>query len=238
MIDEINKIIEDQRRPKLLLHSCCAPCSSFVLQYLSQFFEIEVYFFNPNIHPEKEYLRRLKEQIRLVDEMGSSRCESSNPQLVGNGLTYQVIDSGHQSHLFYESIKGYEKLGEGSERCFKCFELRLEATAMYAKAHDFDYFSTTLTISPMKNAAKLNELGLLAEAKHGIKYLQSDFKKNNGYKTSVELSKKYDLYRQHYCGCAFSMGDLAKQSSTSGIKKESQERLKKREESKCETCQG
>ena len=190
MLDEISQITKENRRPKLLLHSCCAPCSSFVLQTLSQYFELDVYFFNPNIHPEKEYLRRLEEQIRLVEEMG---------------LTYQVIGPDHDSHLFYEAIKGCERLGEGSERCFKCFDLRLDKAAEYAAAHGFEYFTTTLTISPMKNAAKLNELGEKAGQKYNVKFLNSDFKKNNGYKCSVELSKKHDLYRQHYCGCAFSV---------------------------------
>ena len=187
MLDEIEKITSEAKRPKLLLHSCCAPCSSFVIEYLSTYFEMEVYFFNPNIHPEKEYLRRLDEQIRMVEEMG---------------LTYQVIGPEHQSELFYQAVKGCERLGEGSERCVRCFDLRLEKAAEYASTNGFDYFTTSLTISPMKNAAKLNELGEAAGLKYGVKFLNSDFKKNNGYKRSIELSKQYDLYRQHYCGCA------------------------------------
>ena len=190
MLDEIEKITSEAKRPKLLLHSCCAPCSSFVIEYLSTYFEMEVYFFNPNIHPEKEYLRRLDEQIRMVEEMG---------------LTYQVIGPEHQSELFYQAVKGCERLGEGSERCVRCFDLRLEKAAEYASTNGFDYFTTSLTISPMKNAAKLNELGEAAGLKYGVKFLNSDFKKNNGYKRSIELSKQYDLYRQHYCGCAFSI---------------------------------
>ena len=190
MLDEIERMTSEEKRPKLLLHSCCAPCSSFVIEYLSTYFEMEVYFFNPNIHPEKEYLRRLDEQIRMVEEMG---------------LNYQVIGPEHQSELFYEAVKGCERLGEGSERCVRCFDLRLEKAAEYAAAHGFEYFTTSLTISPMKNAAKLNELGEAAGLKYGVKFLNSDFKKNNGYKRSIELSKQYDLYRQHYCGCAFSI---------------------------------
>ncbi len=190
MLDEIERMTSEEKRPKLLLHSCCAPCSSFVIEYLSTYFEMEVYFFNPNIHPEKEYLRRLDEQIRMVEEMG---------------LTYQVIGPEHQSELFYQAVKGCERLGEGSERCVRCFDLRLEKAAEYASTNGFDYFTTSLTISPMKNAAKLNELGEAAGLKHGVKFLNSDFKKNNGYKRSIELSKQYDLYRQHYCGCAFSI---------------------------------
>ena len=190
MLDEIERMKSEGKRPKLLLHSCCAPCSSFVIEYLSTYFEMEVYFFNPNIHPKKEYLRRLDEQIRMVEEMG---------------LNYQVIGPEHQSELFYEAVKGCERLGEGSERCVRCFDLRLEKAAEYAAAHGFEYFTTSLTISPMKNAAKLNELGEAAGLKYGVKFLNSDFKKNNGYKRSIELSKQYDLYRQHYCGCAFSI---------------------------------
>lgn len=190
MLDEIERMTSEEKRPKLLLHSCCAPCSSFVIEYLSTYFEMEVYFFNPNIHPKKEYLRRLDEQIRMVEEMG---------------LTYQVIGPEHQSELFYQAVRGCERLGEGSERCVRCFDLRLEKAAEYAAAHGFEYFTTSLTISPMKNAAKLNELGEAAGLKYGVKFLNSDFKKNNGYKRSIELSKQYDLYRQHYCGCAFSI---------------------------------
>ena len=190
MLDEIERMTSEEKRPKLLLHSCCAPCSSFVIEYLSTYFEMEVYFFNPNIHPEKEYLRRLDEQIRMVEEMG---------------LTYQVIGPEHQSELFYQAVKGCERLGEGSESCVRWFDLRLEKAAEYASTNGFDYFTTSLTISPMKNAAKLNELGEAAGLKHGVKFLNSDFKKNNGYKRSIELSKQYDLYRQHYCGCAFSI---------------------------------
>ena len=187
---KLKEVTSEGKRPKLLLHSCCAPCSSFVIEYLSTYFEMEVYFFNPNIHPKKEYLRRLDEQIRMVEEMG---------------LNYQVIGPEHQSELFYEAVKGCERLGEGSERCVRCFDLRLEKAAEYAAAHGFEYFTTSLTISPMKNAAKLNELGEAAGLKYGVKFLNSDFKKNNGYKRSIELSKQYDLYRQHYCGCAFSI---------------------------------
>ncbi len=190
MLDEIDKITKEGRRPKLLLHSCCAPCSSFVIDYLSNYFEMEIYFFNPNIHPKNEYMRRLDEQIRMVEEMG---------------LNYHVIGPDHQSELFYAAVRGCERLGEGSERCVKCFDIRLDKAAEYAAAHGFDYFTTSLTISPMKNAAKLNELGEVSGLKHRIRFLNSDFKKNNGYKRSIELSKQYNLYRQHYCGCAFSI---------------------------------
>ncbi len=192
MLGEIKNIEEQGVKPKLLLHSCCAPCSTYVLQYLSNFFNIEIYFFNPNIFPKEEFLNRLKEQIRLVKEMG---------------LNYKVIDEDYNANEFYSTVKGVENLGEGSVRCHKCFSLRLEKCAIYAKKHDFDYFTTTLTISPLKNSKIINELGEQIGKKYNIKFLNSDFKKNNGYKTGVELSNQYELYRQNYCGCSFSKNE-------------------------------
>ena len=189
MLIEIDKIIDNNKKPTLLLHSCCAPCSSYVIEFLSQYFQIEVFFFNPNIYPENEYIKRLEEQIRLIKEMG---------------FNYKVVENKYESNLFYDSIRGYEKLGAGSKRCEKCFMLRLDKTAQYAKLNKFDYFTTTLTISPLKNAELINSIGEELENKYNVKFLNSDFKKNNGYKTSVELSKKYNLYRQNYCGCVFS----------------------------------
>ena len=189
MLDEIKQIQKKNKRPKLLLHSCCAPCSTYVIQTLSQHFDLEIYFFNPNIDPDAEYLRRLDEQIRLVEEMG---------------LAYQVIGLAHSPQSFYEAVKGLEALGEGTERCFSCFALRLKKTAIYAWEHQFDYFTTTLTISPLKNSSKLNEIGASLGKQYGVNYLPADFKKNNGYLHSTMLSKEYDLYRQDYCGCVFS----------------------------------
>lgn len=189
MLSEIDEIVKENKCPKLLLHSCCAPCSSYVIQVLSEYFDIEIFFFNPNIYPEEEYIKRLEEQIRLVKEMG---------------LNYNVVGTRHNSHLFYDAVKGYEKMGEGSERCYQCFRMRLDKTAEYAKSNGFDYFTTTLTISPLKNAAKINEIGMDLEKKYKVKFLNSDFKKNDGFKHSVDLSKKYNLYRQNYCGCVFS----------------------------------
>ncbi|MGO5066953.1 MULTISPECIES: epoxyqueuosine reductase QueH [unclassified Clostridium] len=203
MLDEINKILKDNKKPKLLLHSCCAPCSSYVLKFLSQYFYIEVFFFNPNIYPEEEYIKRLEEQIRLIKEME---------------LNYKVIGTEHKSHLFYDAVEGYEKMGEGSERCYNCFELRLNKAAEYAKLKGFDYFTTTLTISPLKNAEKINEIGLKLEKKYNIKFLNSDFKKNNGYKCSVDLSKEYNLYRQNYCGCIFSQQEYIDRINNKKIK--------------------
>lgn len=199
MLDEIKTNAKLKSKPKLLLHSCCAPCSSYVIKFLSEYFELEIFFFNPNIYPEIEYSKRLKEQIRLVKEMG---------------FNYKVIENKHQSKLFYDAVRGYEELGEGSDRCFKCFELRLRETASYAKDNNFDYWTTTLTISPMKNARKINEIGMKIGESYGVKFLNSDFKKNNGFKYSIDLSKEFDLYRQNYCGCVFSQKEAEFRNSS------------------------
>lgn len=215
MLSQLKSIQDAGRRPKVLLHSCCAPCSSSVLKLMSELCDLEIYFFNPNIYPEDEYMKRMKEQIRLVQEMG---------------LPYHVVETPHDAYLFYDAVKGYEKLGEGSERCFRCFRVRLEKAAKYAKGKDFDFFTTTLTVSPLKNTQKLNEIGQEVGEEFGVTFLHSDFKKNDGYKKSVELSKQYNLYRQNYCGCVFS-------------KKEREEQMARMEqneekEHKCETCGG
>lgn len=179
------------KTPSLLLHSCCAPCSSYVLEYLSQYFKITVLYYNPNIYPQDEFWKRLKEQKRLITEM-----KFANP--------VNVIDIGYDSKEFYSEVKGLENEPEGGNRCVECFKLRLEKTAQIAKENGFDYFTTTLTISPLKDEQVLNQIGKTIADKYGILYLFSDFKKKNGYKRSVELSKEYGLYRQNYCGCIFS----------------------------------
>ena len=195
---ELDKLIEklqkEQRVPRLLLHSCCAPCSSYVLEYLSNYFEITVFYYNPNIFPENEYTKRILEQQMLIGDMK---------------MKYPVsfLAGSYDRERFYEIAAGLEHLKEGGERCFKCYELRLEEAAKVAQDGGFDYFTTTLSISPMKNAEKLNELGKMIGKKYDIEYLQSDFKKKNGYKRSIELSKTYNLYRQDYCGCEFSFRD-------------------------------
>lgn len=190
----IDKITKEEITPTLFLHSCCAPCSSYVLYYLSNYFKITVFYYNPNISPEDEYKERVKEQIRLINEMP-----------VKNKVEF--IEGDYEPEVFYDMAKGMEDYKEGGERCFKCYELRLRKLAILAKKLGFDYFTTTLSISPLKNAAKLNEIGLSLENEYGIKYLLSDFKKKEGYKHSIELSKEYNLYRQNYCGCAFSKRD-------------------------------
>ncbi len=177
--------------PTLLLHSCCAPCSSAVLERLSRHFAITVLYYNPNITDESEYLMRIGEQKRLIESM-----KFQNP--VG------FVEGNYCPESFFETVKGLEKLPEGGERCFKCYALRLEEAAKFASEHGFDYFTTTLSISPLKNADKLNEIGQQMSKKYGVKHLPSDFKKNDGYKRSIELSKEYSLYRQNYCGCIFS----------------------------------
>lgn len=188
--------------PRLLLHSCCAPCSSAVLEYLSQHMKITVFYFNPNIFPEEEFLHRIEEQKRLIEELP---CK--NP--------VDFIEQGWQSERFYTAVKGLENLSEGGERCFACYRLRLEETARLAAEMGFDYFTTTLSISPYKNAEKLNEIGEELGTKYGVKHLPSDFKKRNGYKRSIELSTVYGLYRQDYCGCVYSKAEKNKREQLS-----------------------
>ena len=182
----------EQRVPTLLIHSCCAPCSSYVLEYLSQYFKITVFYYNPNIYPESEYTKRILEQQKLIRDMT---------------FRYPVsfLAGKYDKEKFYEMASGMEELKEGGARCMKCYEMRLSEAARQAAAGGFDYFTTTLSISPMKNAQKLNEIGVRVGADYGVEYLVSDFKKKNGYKRSIELSKEYGLYRQNYCGCEFSM---------------------------------
>ena len=194
----IGQLEKEKRVPKLLLHSCCAPCSSYVLEYLSKYFEITVFYYNPNIFPENEYTKRILEQQMLIQDMKFQHPVSF---LAGN----------YDRDRFREMAKGLEHLKEGGDRCFKCYELRLTESARIAKEAGFDYYTTTLSISPLKNAEKLNEIGNEVGAKYGVRYLQSDFKKKNGYKRSIELSNEYGLYRQDYCGCEYSYRDRQNQ---------------------------
>ncbi len=178
-------------KPKLLLHACCAPCSSYVIECLSNCFEITIYYYNPNIYPDSEYKRRLQELKRFLNEY-----------ITDNKI--ELIETTYDPNEYYNIVKGIENLGERSLRCKKCYEFRMKKAAIYAKENNFDYFTTTLSISPYKNSAWINEIGGKLESELGIKYLYSDFKKKNGYKRSLELSKKYNLYRQDYCGCIYS----------------------------------
>lgn len=191
----LDKIIEENQKqqnvPSLLMHSCCAPCSSYCLTYLAQYFRITIFYYNPNISPETEYKKRVKEQIRLIQSLD---------------VRYPIsfVEGTYEPEKFYEMAKGLEEVKEGGIRCFACYEMRQREAAYYAKEHGFDYFTTTLSVSPHKNAQKLNEIGLWLQEEVGVAYLVSDFKKKGGYLQSIELSKKYDLYRQDYCGCEFS----------------------------------
>ena len=201
---ELDKILENviksgQQGQKLLLHSCCAPCSSYCLEYLSKYFEITVFYYNPNITLEPEYRHRVEEQKRLLAALNE----------VGASYPISVIEGDYEPALFLETVKGLEKEPEGGARCEKCFRLRLSKTAQLAKELGVDYFTTTLTISPLKNAPLLNAIGEGMAKEVDIKWLPTDFKKKNGYKRSVELSAQYDLYRQDYCGCAFSKAEAA-----------------------------
>lgn len=177
--------------PRLLLHSCCAPCSSHCIEYLSNYFKITVFYYNPNISLEEEYRKRVEEQKRFIGEFPAK-------------YPVDFIEGDYDTESFYRISKGLEKCEEGGERCFKCYELRLNKAGEVAKSLGFDYFTTTLTISPLKNSIKLNEIGLLVQERYDIPYLLSDFKKKEGYKRSIELSKEYNLYRQNYCGCVYS----------------------------------
>lgn len=188
--EEMKKIISNlDDHNKLLLHSCCGPCSSSVIERLRDYFDITVIYYNPNIEPKEEYEKRKSEQLRLLNELG-----------------IKFMDIDYLNNEYHEKVKGYENEPENGLRCPLCFELRLDKTASKAKENNFDYFGTTLTVSPHKNSKIINEIGLKLEETHGVKFLLSDFKKEDGYKRSIELSKKYDLYRQDYCGCLYSKG--------------------------------
>ncbi|MCM1570026.1 MAG: epoxyqueuosine reductase QueH [Roseburia sp.] len=198
---ELEKILQGiETPPNLFLHSCCAPCSSYVLEYLCPCFRITVFYFNPNISSDEEYRRRAAEQKRLIAAYNKEK----------RGYPIAVVEGDYQPADFYTAVKGYEHLGEGSERCFRCFDLRLRETAFQAQKAGSDYFGTTLTISPLKNAVKLNEIGEALSREAGVRWLPSDFKKRNGFKRSTELSAEYGLYRQNYCGCSFSKEERMK----------------------------
>lgn len=191
----LDKTIEEQEKegkvPTLLLHSCCAPCSSYCIEYLSQFFKITIFYYNPNITEETEYRKRVEEQKRFLQQFHTKYPVS-------------FIEGNYDPKRFFEVAKGYETVPEGGERCFRCYEMRLREAGRVAKEGKFDYFTTTLSISPLKNAQKLNEIGERLSREWKVSYLFSDFKKKEGYKRSIALSAEYDLYRQDYCGCIFS----------------------------------
>lgn len=186
--EEMKKIVSSfDDKKTLLLHSCCGPCSSSVIERLKEYFDITVLYYNPNIEPKEEYEKRKSEQIRLLNE-----------------LNIKYMDIEYLNEEYHEKIKGYEDYPENGPRCSLCYELRMERTAELAKENNYDYFCTTLTVSPHKPSKIINEIGVKLQEKYHIKYLLSDFKKEDGYKRSIELSKEYDLYRQDYCGCSYS----------------------------------
>ena len=200
---ELEKILEKRTKEiaeekkgggRLLLHSCCAPCSSYVLEYLKEYFAITVFYYNPNISRSGEYRKRVEEQKRLIALYNQQKA----------GFPIRILEGDYEPEVFFREAAGLEKEPEGGKRCRKCFRLRLEKTAKEAQKGGYDYFGTTLTISPLKNAVLLNEIGESLALRYQVNWLFSDFKKKNGYKRSVELSKEYDLYRQDYCGCIYS----------------------------------
>lgn len=191
MEETIRRECSNGKVPTLLLHSCCAPCSSYCLKVLSEYFSVTVFYYNPNIYPKEEYDMRVEEQRRFVREFPVTHPVS-------------FLEGNYDTERFYAMAKGLEHVPEGGERCFRCYRLRLEEAAGIAREKNFDFFTTTLSISPLKNAGKLNEIGAELERKYGVRYLYSDFKKKNGYKQSGEISREYEMYRQYYCGCVFS----------------------------------
>ena len=193
---ELERITATGNTPRLLLHSCCAPCSSYVLEYLSRYFAITVYYYNPSVAPASEFEHRAAEQVRLIQQM-----PLQNP--------VEWVIAPYDATECAAIAKGREHLSEGGERCTECYRLRLERTAAYAAEYGFDYFTTTLSISPLKDAVRLNTIGGELAAEYGVPYLFSDFKKREGYKRSIQLSADYGLYRQDYCGCVYSRRDAS-----------------------------
>lgn len=219
---ELEAVLEQQDGSrKLLLHSCCAPCSSYCLEYLKEYFQITVFYYNPNITLSEEYEKRVQEEKRLIraynmqidqaDQEGNSFTERMGApgalKVTKQSRKIDILEGRYEPEKYLEAVKGLEDCPEGGERCRKCFELRLRETARTAAEGGFDFFTTTLTISPLKNAEILNETGRKAAEEYGAVFLPSDFKKKNGYKRSVELSEQFDLYRQNYCGCSFSKAE-------------------------------
>lgn len=206
---EMEKIIGRlESRPTLFLHSCCAPCSSYCMEYTREYFDVTVFYYNPNISSDEEYRKRLEEEKRLIAAF-NKQLETGN--FVMNSSSHaakiHIVEGDYQPQDFYNIARGLEQCPEGGSRCFKCYELRLRESFRVAKELGFDYVASTLTISPLKNADKINEIGFALAEEYGVSWLPCDFKKKNGYKRSIELSKEFDLYRQNFCGCVYSMRD-------------------------------
>lgn len=183
-----------ENKKRILLHSCCGPCSTTAIFTLGENYQITICYYNPNIYPTEEYLKRKGEQIKLINKINEE-----------GKLKVEILDVDYESEKFFDFVKGYEKEKEGGARCERCFLLRLDKVASLAKEKGFDLFATTLTVSPHKNAPLINQIGEQISRKYSIEYLPTDFKKKDGYKKSIEYSKQYDLYRQNYCGCKYSM---------------------------------
>jgi len=190
----IANLVKEGQVPSLLLHSCCGPCSTYCIEYLSQYFHVTVFYYNPNIYPDDEYYHRVKEQQKFIAAFPTKYPVS-------------FIEGDYDKESFYAIAKGLEQEPEKGARCHKCYDLRLRRTAEVAKEKEFDFFTTTLTISPMKDSQVLNQIGLKVAEEVGVHWLPSDFKKKEGYKRSCELSLEYDMYRQDYCGCVYSYRD-------------------------------
>lgn len=188
---KLEEITKNKIVPTLLLHACCAPCSSYVLEYLSNYFKITILYYNPNIYPETEFIKRQQELKEFIQKLNVKH-------------PIQLVETTYDNIPFHQAIKSLEHLGERSKRCYECYKLRMEKSCQYAKENNFDYFTTVLSISPYKNSDWINEIGIQLQEKHQINYLEADFKKKNGYQRSIELSKQYNLYRQNYCGCVYS----------------------------------
>ena len=198
MEKEIGRIVEKNETPTLLLHSCCGPCSTCVIERLADYFKITVLYYNPNIYPEEEYYKRKEVELDFIKKFPTKN-------------KVEFLDCDYEPEVFKEKTKGYEHCKEGGERCYICYNLRMEETAKIGEVNNFDYFTTTLSVSPYKNSKWINEIGRNLEKKYKIKYLPSDFKKKDGYKRSIELCKKYCLYRQNYCGCIYSLAEKLEQ---------------------------
>jgi len=206
MQKQISNIAVCDKKPTMLLHSCCGPCSSYVLRVLQQYFNITVFYYNPNLYPDEEYIKRLNEQKRIIKIYNKqAREKNKNANLAKKLLPIKIKTVKFNPQEYYNAIIGQEDCSEGGKRCYLCYQLRINKIAEIARKYKFSYFTTTLTVSPYKNADWVNELGGKAEKTYEVKFLNSDFKKNEGYKKSIEYSKEYNLYRQDYCGCKFSI---------------------------------
>ena len=218
---ELEQIIKQEKceekdisqKPTLLMHSCCAPCSSYCMEYLRRYFRITILYYNPNITNQQEYEHRVQEQKRLIDAYNQIQKDKTEIPLT----KIEFLEGRYDPKEFIEIARGYEEVPEGGERCFRCYRLRLTEAAVIAAREKFDYLTTTLTISPLKNAEKLNQIGEELAKKYQVAFLPSDFKKKNGYKRSTELSREYNLYRQDYCGCSFSKAERERQKEKANL---------------------